>query len=237
MLIKELIQRVLSLYSKGVHSDDSRLTHRHIYNKLLTVRAKLVSLEAKKKRKINQWNYQTLPCVELIKVPIHECPCLPPVGCEILRTKYKIPKPITGVSNHLIQSVTSLDGSVIYKETLWDKKKYQKGNKYTQFAPDYFIRNEYLYITYKNGPKIIQITGIFNDPLQATDFPSYCPSTPCVTGNCEDCKSFLDKDFPIENDMIEDLITISVEELVILFSKTTEDLTNNTQDNNPEQSK
>ena len=75
MKIGEIVQRVQSLYSKGVHSDDSRLSARHIYNKLLTVRARLISQEAKKKQKISQWNYQTISCIELIKVPAHECPC------------------------------------------------------------------------------------------------------------------------------------------------------------------
>jgi len=92
MLIKEIIQRIQSLYSKGVQSDDTRLTDRHIYNKMVTVRSKLVSQEAKKKQKINQWSYQTLSCVELIKAQPNECPCIAPPGCEILRSKYPIPK-------------------------------------------------------------------------------------------------------------------------------------------------
>jgi len=58
MTIKEIIQRVQSLYSKGVQSDDVRLEDRHIYNKMITVRSKLISQEAKKRQKINQWNYQ-----------------------------------------------------------------------------------------------------------------------------------------------------------------------------------
>ena len=99
MKIGEIVQRVQSLYSKGVHSDDSRLSARHIYNKLLTVRARLISQEAKKKQKISQWNYQTISCIELIKVPAHECPCLPPIGCDMLRSKYKLPKPLSGLSD------------------------------------------------------------------------------------------------------------------------------------------
>ena len=35
MKIKEIIQRVQSLYSKGVQSDDTRLSDRHIYNKMV----------------------------------------------------------------------------------------------------------------------------------------------------------------------------------------------------------
>jgi len=87
MKINELIQRIQSLYSKGVQSDDTRLSNRHVYNKIKTVRSKLVSQEAKKKQKISSWNYQPIPCIELIKVDAHDCPCIPPVGCKILRSK------------------------------------------------------------------------------------------------------------------------------------------------------
>ena len=41
MTTGEVIQRIQSLYSKGVQSDDSRLRPRHIYNKLLSTTAKL----------------------------------------------------------------------------------------------------------------------------------------------------------------------------------------------------
>ena len=232
MTIAEIIQRVQSLYSKGVQSDDSRLTSRHIYNKMLTVRAKLISQESKKNQKVNQWNYQTLPCVELEKAPIHECPCLPPVGCSILKTKVKLPKPLTNLNNHLIQSVSSLDGSIIYSEVTWNEKKYKSSNKYTSNKPDYFIRNEYLYITHRNGPKVISITGLFEDPLEVEDYPSFCPENDML-----DCISPLDKDFPIDNDMVDTLIEMSANELVVLFSQNQEDLSNNSRDNNIEQSK
>ena len=66
MKVHEIIQRVQSLYSKGCQSDDSRLSPRHIYSKLVSLRSKYISQQAKKKQKINQWNFQTLPCVELI---------------------------------------------------------------------------------------------------------------------------------------------------------------------------
>ena len=49
----EIIQRIQSMYSKGVESDDSRLRPRHIYNKLLTTTAKLYQQQKNKKQKIN----------------------------------------------------------------------------------------------------------------------------------------------------------------------------------------
>ena len=60
MKVIEIIQRIQSLYSKGAQSDDSRLSDRHIYNKLLTLRSKYISQQAKKKQKVNQWNFQVL---------------------------------------------------------------------------------------------------------------------------------------------------------------------------------
>ena len=237
MIVKEIIQRIQSLYSKGVESDDSRLTSRHIYNKMITVRNKLISQKARKKQKISQWSYQTLPCVKLEKVPKHDCPCLPPIGCDILKTKFPLPKPIVDLNNHLIQSVTSIDGSIIYSEIGWIEKKYKAFNKYTSLKPDYFIKNNYLYITHKRGPKIISITGLFEDPIEVENYPSYCSELTEECDNCNDCKSPLDIFFPIDNDLIDDLIKICTEELIILFSKNIEDLTNDSKDNLIQQSK
>lgn len=234
MRIKEIIQRIQSLYSKGVQSDDVTLSDRHVYNKMVTVRSKLISQEAKKKQKVNQWSYQTLNCVELIKAPVHECPCLPPIGCDILRTKYPIPKPLTDLNSHLIQSVTTIDGSIVFSEIGWVEKKYKADNKYTANKPDYYIRNNYLYITHRSGIKLITITGLFDDPLVANSFPSYCPGE-CT--DCNDCTSPLDMEFPIDNDMIDTLIDMCKEELIAQFSQMTGDLTNNTSDNIPENSK
>ena len=234
MKVGEIIQRVQSLYSRGVQSDDVRLEDRHIYNKMITVRSKLISQEAKKRQKINQWSYQTLNCIELIKAQAHECPCLPPIGCEILRSKYPIPKPLTDLNTHLIQSVTTLDGSIIFSEISWSEKKYKSSNKYTANKPDYYMRNNYLYITHKSGLKVITLTGLFDDPLEAEKFPSYC-NEDCQ--DCFDCESMLEKEFPIDNDMIDTLIDMSKIELIEQFSQMTGDLTNNSSDNIPENSK
>ena len=130
MKIGEISQRVQSLYSKGVSSDDSRLSSRHIYNKLLTTRAKLISEQAKKKQRVSQWNYQVISCIELIKVPAHECPCLPPIGCDMLRSKYKLPKPLSGLSGSLIQTVTTIDRGKKLNEVSMNAVKSLTGNKY-----------------------------------------------------------------------------------------------------------
>ena len=121
MKTEEIIQRVQSLYSKGVQSDNSRLSSRHIYSKLLTSRSKLLHQKLSKRQKISQFNYQTLPCVELIEAPKNECPCLPPVGCTILKSKYPLPKVLVSLNAHAIEYVTSVDGAISYDETTWTK--------------------------------------------------------------------------------------------------------------------
>jgi hypothetical protein len=233
MIIREIIQRVSTLYSKGVRSDDSRLSSRYIYNKALSVRALLLSQKSNKKQTISQWNYQTLPCVEMVEIPIIECPCLPPIGCKILKSKYKIPNPLSNLNNILIQSVTSLDGSIIYSQIGWVEKKYKSANKYTGNKPDYFIKDDYLYITHRYGPKVLTIIGIFEDPLKAYDYPSFC--TDCE--DCLDCVSILDKDFPIDAQMVDNLIELVVQECIEGFSKGREDKSNDSSDSLMQESK
>ena len=234
MTIGEIIQRIQSLYSKGVNSDDSRLMNRHIYNKLLTVRARLISQEAKKKQRISQWNYQTIPCVELIKVPAHDCPCIPPVGCEILRSKYKLPKPLSGLSGTLIQSVTSIDRSLKIDEISINAIKAQKGNKYTPKKINYFIQSGYLYISTPTKLEVVSVIGLFEDPIEVKTFIGLCGA------ECEDCKDCIDyqeENFPIDNDLTDAMIELSINELVQVFSQSIEDETNNSRDTIREQGK
>jgi len=232
MKLKDILQRVQSLYSKGVKSDDSRLTNRHIYNKLLTVRSRLISQEAKKKQKISQWNYQVLPCVELELVPPHDCPCVPPLGCKILRTKYKLPEPLTGLNGSLIQTVSTMDRGIKIDEVTLNAVNAQKGNKYTSKKMNYFLHNGYLYVTSTQNLKAISIVALFEDPIEASQFKGLC--------DCEDCNNcidYLEQDFPIDNDLIDAMIELTINELVILFSQSQEDQTNNTRDSLREQSK
>ena len=73
MTVGEVINRVQSLYSRGVQSDDTRLEDRHIYSKLITARSKVLSQKANKKQMLSQWNYQTIPCIQMVEASKHEC--------------------------------------------------------------------------------------------------------------------------------------------------------------------
>lgn len=223
--VGESIQRVQSLYSRGVQSISSRLSSRHIYSALTSGRSTLLRQQFNKNQYISSWSYQTLPCVELIKAPLTECPCAPRAGCVILRSKHPLPKTITGISKTLIRSVTTIDGSIVFTETSFDTMKYSdKGNKYTKTGPQYFIRNTYLYITVITELKAVSVTGLFEDPLVASTYPTACDD--CVDCGC-DCTDVMDQDFFISRDQLTPLVQLANQELIVIMKQMQEDKLNN----------
>jgi len=221
--IREAIQRVLSLASRGVQSSDFRLTRRHVYSKLKTVRERLIVQEYKKNQKISQWSYQTINCLEMIQIPLIECPCVPPLGMYILRSKFPIPDIMTGADAHIIQGVTSVDYETKYDETQWHTKKYKKGNKYTSTNTDFFIKDSYIYLTSPRKPERITFSALGADPVEWYNFSTCCEENPCI--------NILDMPFPMEGDLFEAAVELASMELVQTFVKgAIEDKTSNTSD-------
>jgi len=205
----KVIERIQSLYSGGVASDETRLSSRHIYNKLITVRQRLIAQQVKKRQKISDWNFTVLPCVELIRVPSHECDCLGDLGCDIYRTKYPLPKTLTDLNRHLIQYVMSIDTGIKIDETDRTSVLYLKGNKYTSTKIKYLLENGHVYFPLPKSPGIVKIKLLAEDPIEASKYPSFCPCE-----DCEDCKEYADVEFPIDGDLLELVITMSVAELL-----------------------
>jgi hypothetical protein len=126
----------------------------------------------------------------------------------------------------LIQSVTSLDGIIKFDEDTFESTKYSVGNKYTSVKPSYYIKNGYLYVTILKYLKAITISGLFDDFIEAHNYPSVC-------GNCAECEceDIMNIEFPIDGDSIRPLLQLANEELIILFKQMGEDKSNNASDN------
>lgn len=230
MKIIELIDRVQNLYSKGVKSDDSRLRNRLIYNKLQSVAVMLISQKAKKKQFLSLSNFQTLSCIKLVKASAHQCPCVPPKGCNFYISEQILPNIITNHNGFLINYVANLTGDIIFSYKPWEDFKYLKGEKYTQNFPYYTFVDNKLLIYYHSSPEIITIQAVFEDLLISLKSRQYCD-------NNTKCFNILEQEFPIESDLIEPLIEISALELIEKFNQSLEDKTNNSSDSIKEQSK
>ena len=218
---KEVIQRVQQLYSKGVHSDDSRLKSRHIYSTLKTVRNLLLSQQMNKKQTLSNWSYQTLPCVELIEVPDNLCPCAPPSGCSILRSKHKLPSIVKSLYGDSFKSVSLMDKKPI-PEVDMSVVSYSSEGKYTSNALKYFINGGYLYVVSDVTLKIVTIVGAFEDPIEADKFENFCSST----GECIDCMDYMELEFPIDGNLVKPLLELAYQEVVAQFSQGVEDKRN-----------
>ena len=226
MKVIEIIQRIQSLYSKGVQSDSSRLTPRHIYNKMLTVRTKLLSEKAKKKQKISDWNYQVLQCIEMIDVPKFDYPITPIEKCKVRRSKYKIPRVLTDYNGNMIDYVMTIDTYEKFDYTNRNEMLYVMGNKYTSNKKRYLIEDGYLYAYGRNVPYMVRMRAIFEDPIQAYQFKDLCENSKKDACGLD----IFEMDFPMDGDQMDILIEFAVQELIVLFSQNQEDLTNDNMD-------
>lgn len=222
MLNRVAIQRVQSLYSAGIQSDDSRLSNRHIFSVLCSVRSQLLAQEQKKGQRVSSFAYQQLPCIELEIAPLNEC-CGPQSGCLTLKSVHPIPDFLFGASKGIFR-LSGLDGNLSISETTFEDKKFKGGNKYTAAKPDFYLRNRYLYVTVTTKLETVTGEGIFVNPIDAYLFPSSC------AGKTVECRSYLDYEFPYEGDIESPLILMAAQELIEILSKNKEDKKNNAQE-------
>lgn len=232
MVIGEIIDRIQSLYSSGVASDDIRLSPQLCYSKMLSVRSKLIVQSVNKKQRISDWDYTYIPCVELIEVPVQMCPCLPTNGCTILRSKHVLPTPLTGLSNDLLRGVNTVDLSQKIDYITLNAYKAQRGNKYSSRKMNYFILEGFLYISTPNKIKAVSVNGLFEDPILAEQYKGLCD---CDT--CDSCIEYREIEFPIRLDQIDTLIELVVAELVSLYKQIPADNLNNSIEDTQQQSK
>lgn len=223
MVLANYIDRVISLYSKGAQSIDSRLSPRLIYDKLKSSRSRLVILKANKKQSIIG-SKQNLNCIKLIRAPKIECPCVPPSGCTFLRSEEPIPKFLESLFGPLTGTVMTLDGSVNFSLTSRNRIRAQVTERYTGRSPRAFI-DKYLYILGNSSPKFVSLYGgVFEDPIEIFKLNNRC------NGDDDICDDILDSEFPIDSDLVDPLIQLTTEELVTTFAKMRQDVRNNASD-------
>lgn len=217
---KELTYMVLD--ELKLYSDDASYTEEHVMFLLDKYRAFLLKQRySDVKKQIPESNYQTI-CLDLIEVPaISGKPC---EGGSYLRSKEKIPF-LMKIGNPKVYPVDYYQGEITYvsreRMRYVGYNKYLKNIIYASIGPDNYLyfksfSPQYLYL------EKARMTGIFENPQAASELQ--CPSE---NGNivCD----VLDREFPIEDSLVPQLVQLVVQELYN-HSRSEEDDENNAKD-------
>lgn len=159
--------------------------------------------------------FTTIPCLELVEVPISEC-CELVDDCMIARSKYKLPRISEGNYQYLIQGVWSINalggkGKKLKEITV---NRYMNLLKLPIVKQEeyYMIVNDYLYIT---NPfiKLVRIAAFFEE-----DVPNEIMFSDCSCGTSypdeEYCKNPLDRKFGLPGYLSKQILDLTSQRLL-----------------------
>jgi len=229
--LRKLVSDVRSMHK--ILSTDSLLTDRAIASEIRNNSILLIKRETNlRKLWATSTLFTTIPCLEMIEVPISEC-CDYQDPCNVARTKYKIPRISEGNYQYLIQGVYSINamggtGTKLKEITI---------NRYTNLIKlpiikkeeYYWILNDYLYV---NNPLLqaIRLAACFE---QEVPNELMYPETGC--GGCgpsdEDwCMNPLDKPFSLPGYLEKQVLELTSQKLLSTYFQLKTDITSDNLD-------
>jgi hypothetical protein len=215
---------------RGTHkllSTDSLITDRVIASEVNNNTLMLVKRETNLRK---LWGtdsiFTTIPCLEMIEVPISEC-CSYADECTIARSKVKIPKIAEGNYQYVIQGVYSINA-------LSGKGKKLKEitiNRYINLLKlpiiknesYYWITNDYLYVT---NPEIqaIRLVAMFESIVPNTIlYPECCCGNTFTTEDY--CKNPLDREWVIPGYLKSQVLDMTSKKLLSTYFNIKTDIT------------
>jgi len=209
-------------------STDSMITDRAIMSEVKNNAFLLIKRETNlRKLWATDTVFTTIPCMELIEVPISEC-CDYVDPCSVARTKYKLPRITEGNYQYLIQGVYSINimsgqGKKLKETTI---------NRYVNLLRLPVIKNEeYYWITngylYVNNPllKGIRLVALFEE-----DVPNEIMYSPCACGSDytdeQLCMNPLDRNSPVPGYLEKQVLELTSQKLLSTYFQIKTDITN-----------
>jgi hypothetical protein len=222
--LRKLVSDVRSMHK--LISTDGLITDRAIASEIKNNTILLVKRETNMRR---LWStdtlFTTIPCLEMVQVAISEC-CDYTDPCTISRSKYKLPKVMSTRNKLAIKAITTIQGKSLY-ETTPTKDEYKKYTNTKKEGLFYFIHNGYLFVTGSTTLKVVTFTAIFENPLDLAGINACDPDGNNLPGVCFDPKS---QDFPIDEDLFDDIEDMALEKLVKVMARMPNDSENNARD-------
>lgn len=230
MLLSKIVYNIRNLIAGGILSDDENLSKLQVAFMVNYYRAKLLKQDQDKGHVAQTSYIQNLGVVDIIQADKNECCQLGFTTECILRTKFKVPKPLETRQGLNLTFVGLLDGTPFTKET-HNSTFWSFASKYTGKLPKWYYFNGYIYLVNPVSIMLdaINIQGIFEEPLVANQFKSCdCP------GNEIDCgKTFssYDFDYPIPMHQVDIVVKMVAQTEVALLRSIPNDISNNSVDN------
>ena len=211
-------------------STDSLITDRAIISEIRNNALLLIKRETNLRK---LWStdtlYTTIPCLEMIEVPISEC-CNYVDECTIARSKFKLPKIAEGNYQYVIQGVYSINalggqGTKLKETTV---NRYINTLKLPVIKKEayYWISNGYLYISNPLLKSIRFVSFFEEDVPNEIMFPECGCGTPEYSTD-ELCKNPLDKEFPLPGYLINQVLQIVSQKLLNTYFHLKTDMSEN----------
>ena len=234
MKLSEHIYHIKEILSKGLPSDDFRLSNRHCYFIIKYIRAELIKQKLDTGRKVSPFNYQSIPCYKLEYKPITDCTCYT-TDCKALQGVCNLPNIITdssATSGLAIEGVWNIGLNQKYNYTSIDKLRNYKYTRTKKDSKTYFIHpnstGQTLFVQDEPQLEVVFIKAIFEDPMVISELD--CGA--CSKEDGSSCYDPLNDDFPMDASMVRVMYKMAYEELLGIMMKMPNDGSNNAQDIN-----
>jgi hypothetical protein len=223
---RKLVSDVRSMHK--LLSTDNLITDRAVMSEIKNNAFLLIKRETNlRKLWATDTVFTTIPCLEMIEVPISEC-CDYVDPCTVGRTKFKLPRITEGNYQYVIQGVYSINamsgqGKKLKEITI---NRYVNLLKLPIIKKEeyYWISNGYLYV---NNPllKAIRLVALFEE-----DVPNEIMYPECGCGTPEYtteqlCMNPLDTESPVPGYLEKQVLELTSQKLLSTYFKLKTDIT------------
>lgn len=226
--LRQIVSNVRSTHR--ILSTDNMITDRAIASVIRDNSLLLVKRETNlRKLWATDTLFSTIPCLEMIEVPITECASYTdPI--TISRSRFKLPKIAEGNYNYVIQGVYSIN----VMGGTGKKLKEISINRYLNLLKlpskkneEYFwINDDYLYVT-SSFVTMVRIAALFEQDIPTNIlFPENCDCASPTVDLDDLCKNPLDRDFFLPGYLEKQVIDLTSKTLRETYFQLQQDVTN-----------
>ena len=223
--LNELISNLTEILNNGKPSDDYQFNDAQIYFVLRYLRAKLIRQRIVDGKYLSPYNYQTIPCFALEYSKIEDCECYT-ANCYSLQSKCNLPNIFASNKGLMIDGVYTVNK--LNPDRLdyltFDSFRLLKYSKTMKDAKGWFLIDGKMHIKGYDRLKAVKVKALFNDPLAIMTMN---PSCGCNEDGSQICIDPYNAEFPMDEDMIKDINTLTYEELIKVAYNAIPDLKNN----------